>query len=144
MCVCFVFVCVCVLDYLHLSEGCKLHCCVAVLTMFFAATSINLPLSLSISISAALSVSVSLSLHLAVRLSRRPFSYWLSYILSILYCSENNHLGSYLEETRSCACPTSTRPARVSSPARWARAPAVHPAPTRTARAAPPATRATC
>lgn len=35
----------------------------------------------------------------------RPFSYWLNYILSIMYCSENNHIGSYLEETRSCSCP---------------------------------------
>ncbi|TKS75159.1 BMP/retinoic acid-inducible neural-specific protein 3 [Collichthys lucidus] len=38
-------------------------------------------------------------------LSKRPFSYWLNYILSIMYCSENNHIGSYLEETRSCSCP---------------------------------------
>lgn len=35
----------------------------------------------------------------------RPFSYWLNYILSIMYCSENSHIGSYLEETRSCSCP---------------------------------------
>ncbi|XP_076133719.1 BMP/retinoic acid-inducible neural-specific protein 3 [Alosa pseudoharengus] len=35
----------------------------------------------------------------------RPFSYWLSYILSILYCSENNQIGSYMEESHSCSCP---------------------------------------
>lgn len=40
-----------------------------------------------------------------LHLCRRPFSYWLNYILSIMYCSENNHIGSYLEETRSCSCP---------------------------------------
>ncbi|CAL8269425.1 unnamed protein product [Arctogadus glacialis] len=40
-----------------------------------------------------------------ITLRERPFSYWLAYILSILYCSENSHLGSYMEETRSCACP---------------------------------------
>ncbi|XP_072294735.1 BMP/retinoic acid-inducible neural-specific protein 3-like [Eucyclogobius newberryi] len=40
-----------------------------------------------------------------VMLRERPFSYWLHYILSIMYCSENNHLGSYLEETKSCSCP---------------------------------------
>ncbi|XP_034565501.1 BMP/retinoic acid-inducible neural-specific protein 3-like isoform X1 [Notolabrus celidotus] len=40
-----------------------------------------------------------------IMLRERPFSYWLHYILSIMYCSENNHIGSYLEETRSCSCP---------------------------------------
>uniref|UniRef100_A0A3P9CKD1 Bone morphogenetic protein/retinoic acid inducible neural-specific 3a, tandem duplicate 1 n=1 Tax=Maylandia zebra TaxID=106582 RepID=A0A3P9CKD1_9CICH len=40
-----------------------------------------------------------------IMLRERPFSYWLNYILSIMYCSENNHIGSYLEETRSCSCP---------------------------------------
>ncbi|XP_062338098.1 BMP/retinoic acid-inducible neural-specific protein 3-like isoform X1 [Osmerus eperlanus] len=35
----------------------------------------------------------------------RPLRYWLSYILSILYCSENNHIGVYSEDTRSCSCP---------------------------------------
>ncbi|XP_061883571.1 BMP/retinoic acid-inducible neural-specific protein 3-like [Entelurus aequoreus] len=40
-----------------------------------------------------------------IRLSERPFSYWLNYILSIMYCSENSHIGSYLEATRSCSCP---------------------------------------
>uniref|UniRef100_A0A1A8RP13 Family with sequence similarity 5, member Ca n=1 Tax=Nothobranchius rachovii TaxID=451742 RepID=A0A1A8RP13_9TELE len=40
-----------------------------------------------------------------IMLRERPTSYWLNYILSIIYCSENNHIGSYLEETRSCSCP---------------------------------------
>ncbi|KAG7487611.1 hypothetical protein MATL_G00025380 [Megalops atlanticus] len=35
----------------------------------------------------------------------RSFSYWLNYILSIMYCSENNHIGTYMEEMRSCSCP---------------------------------------
>ncbi|KAK7889077.1 hypothetical protein WMY93_024637 [Mugilogobius chulae] len=52
-------------------------------------------------------------------LSTPPFSYWLHYILSIMYCSENNHIGSYLEETKSCSCPTSTLPAKASFPAPW-------------------------
>ncbi|XP_059416156.1 BMP/retinoic acid-inducible neural-specific protein 3-like [Carassius carassius] len=34
----------------------------------------------------------------------RPLSYWLRYILSIMYCSENNQIGSYMEETRTCSC----------------------------------------
>ncbi|KAG5850638.1 BMP/retinoic acid-inducible neural-specific protein 3-like isoform X1 [Anguilla rostrata] len=38
-------------------------------------------------------------------LRERSFSYWLNYILSILYCSENNHIGTYIEEMRSCSCP---------------------------------------
>ncbi len=35
----------------------------------------------------------------------RPLSYWLQFTLSILYCSENNQLGFYTEELRTCACP---------------------------------------
>ncbi|KAL0966795.1 hypothetical protein UPYG_G00300230 [Umbra pygmaea] len=35
----------------------------------------------------------------------RPLRYWLSYVLSLLFCSENNHIGVYSEETRSCSCP---------------------------------------
>ncbi|KAG9338386.1 hypothetical protein JZ751_025790 [Albula glossodonta] len=35
----------------------------------------------------------------------RSMNYWLNYILSIMYCSENNHIGVYSEETRSCFCP---------------------------------------
>ncbi|XP_061681996.1 BMP/retinoic acid-inducible neural-specific protein 3-like isoform X2 [Syngnathoides biaculeatus] len=40
-----------------------------------------------------------------IMLRERPMTYWLNYILSIMYCSENNHIGSYLEETHSCSCP---------------------------------------
>uniref|UniRef100_A0A673AKA2 Bone morphogenetic protein/retinoic acid inducible neural-specific 3b n=1 Tax=Sphaeramia orbicularis TaxID=375764 RepID=A0A673AKA2_9TELE len=35
----------------------------------------------------------------------RPLHFWLSYSLSILYCSENNQVGVYTEESRSCSCP---------------------------------------
>ncbi|XP_029930400.1 BMP/retinoic acid-inducible neural-specific protein 3-like [Myripristis murdjan] len=35
----------------------------------------------------------------------RPLRYWLSYALSILYCSENNQIGVYSDESRSCSCP---------------------------------------
>ncbi|XP_026230777.1 BMP/retinoic acid-inducible neural-specific protein 3-like [Anabas testudineus] len=35
----------------------------------------------------------------------RPLQFWLSYALSILYCSENNHVGVYSDESRSCSCP---------------------------------------
>lgn len=31
--------------------------------------------------------------------------FWLNYALSILYCSENNQVGVYSEENRSCSCP---------------------------------------
>uniref|UniRef100_A0A3P8RX71 Bone morphogenetic protein/retinoic acid inducible neural-specific 3b n=1 Tax=Amphiprion percula TaxID=161767 RepID=A0A3P8RX71_AMPPE len=35
----------------------------------------------------------------------RLLHYWLSYALSILYCSENNQVGVYSDESRSCSCP---------------------------------------
>ncbi|KAM3866288.1 BMP/retinoic acid-inducible neural-specific protein 3-like [Diretmus argenteus] len=35
----------------------------------------------------------------------RPLRYWLSYVLSILYCSENNQIGLYSDKMRSCSCP---------------------------------------
>ncbi|XP_010893408.2 BMP/retinoic acid-inducible neural-specific protein 3 isoform X2 [Esox lucius] len=35
----------------------------------------------------------------------RPLRYWLSYVLSLMFCSENNQVGVFSEETRSCACP---------------------------------------
>ncbi|KAM4604955.1 BMP/retinoic acid-inducible neural-specific protein 3-like [Polymixia lowei] len=35
----------------------------------------------------------------------RPLRFWLRYVLSILYCSENKQIGMYSEETRSCSCP---------------------------------------
>ncbi|KAE8291196.1 BMP/retinoic acid-inducible neural-specific protein 3 Precursor [Larimichthys crocea] len=38
-------------------------------------------------------------------LSKRQLNFWLSYALSILYCSENNQVGVYSDESRSCSCP---------------------------------------
>uniref|UniRef100_A0A3B4ZD90 BMP/retinoic acid-inducible neural-specific protein 3-like n=1 Tax=Stegastes partitus TaxID=144197 RepID=A0A3B4ZD90_9TELE len=35
----------------------------------------------------------------------RPLHFWLSYALSILYCSENNQVGVYSDGSRSCSCP---------------------------------------
>ncbi|XP_031149547.1 BMP/retinoic acid-inducible neural-specific protein 3-like isoform X1 [Sander lucioperca] len=35
----------------------------------------------------------------------RPLHFWLSYALSVLYCSENNQVGVYSDESRSCSCP---------------------------------------
>nr|XP_023650145.1 BMP/retinoic acid-inducible neural-specific protein 3-like isoform X1 [Paramormyrops kingsleyae] len=40
-----------------------------------------------------------------ITLKGRSLSQWLNYILSIMYCSENNQIGSFMEETRSCSCP---------------------------------------
>ncbi|XP_012681812.2 BMP/retinoic acid-inducible neural-specific protein 3 isoform X1 [Clupea harengus] len=46
----------------------------------------------------------------------RSFRYWLSYILSILYCSENNLVGQYSEETHSCTCPYEHPPCQGLTP----------------------------
>ncbi|KAF7651202.1 hypothetical protein LDENG_00114320 [Lucifuga dentata] len=35
----------------------------------------------------------------------RPLHFWLSYALSILYCSENNQIGIYNDKSRTCSCP---------------------------------------
>uniref|UniRef100_A0A7N8WSH8 Bone morphogenetic protein/retinoic acid inducible neural-specific 3b n=1 Tax=Mastacembelus armatus TaxID=205130 RepID=A0A7N8WSH8_9TELE len=35
----------------------------------------------------------------------RTLHFWLGYALSILYCSENNQVGVYTDESRSCSCP---------------------------------------
>ncbi|XP_077581193.1 BMP/retinoic acid-inducible neural-specific protein 3-like [Stigmatopora nigra] len=35
----------------------------------------------------------------------RSLHFWLSYTLSILYCSENNQVGVYNEESLRCSCP---------------------------------------
>ncbi|XP_030631121.1 BMP/retinoic acid-inducible neural-specific protein 3 [Chanos chanos] len=40
----------------------------------------------------------------------RSFAYWVNYVLSLLYCSENNQMGIYSEETHSCFCPQSHPP----------------------------------
>nr|XP_006634925.2 PREDICTED: BMP/retinoic acid-inducible neural-specific protein 3-like isoform X1 [Lepisosteus oculatus] len=34
----------------------------------------------------------------------RSLNYWLNHIQSILYCSENNQIGTFSEETKSCSC----------------------------------------
>ncbi|KAL2089766.1 hypothetical protein ACEWY4_014454 [Coilia grayii] len=34
----------------------------------------------------------------------RPQAYWLNYFQSLLYCSENNQLGSFSEELHTCIC----------------------------------------
>ncbi|XP_063056245.1 BMP/retinoic acid-inducible neural-specific protein 3a.2 [Engraulis encrasicolus] len=34
----------------------------------------------------------------------RPQAYWLNYFQSLLYCSENNQLGSFSEELHACVC----------------------------------------
>ncbi|XP_069575594.1 BMP/retinoic acid-inducible neural-specific protein 3-like [Brachyistius frenatus] len=40
-----------------------------------------------------------------IPLRPRPLHFWLSYALSVLYCSENNQVGAYSDESRSCSCP---------------------------------------
>ncbi|XP_072220562.1 BMP/retinoic acid-inducible neural-specific protein 3-like [Leuresthes tenuis] len=35
----------------------------------------------------------------------RPLHFWLSYALSMLYCSENKQVGVYSDRSRSCSCP---------------------------------------
>ncbi|XP_028988374.1 BMP/retinoic acid-inducible neural-specific protein 3-like isoform X2 [Betta splendens] len=35
----------------------------------------------------------------------RPLHFWLSYALSLLYCSENSQVGVYSEGSHSCSCP---------------------------------------
>ncbi|XP_029971472.1 BMP/retinoic acid-inducible neural-specific protein 3-like [Salarias fasciatus] len=37
----------------------------------------------------------------------RPLLFWLSYALSVLYCSENSQLGVYSDASRRCSCPYS-------------------------------------
>uniref|UniRef100_A0A3Q3XH59 MACPF domain-containing protein n=1 Tax=Mola mola TaxID=94237 RepID=A0A3Q3XH59_MOLML len=46
----------------------------------------------------------------------RSLNYWLTYALSILYCSENNQVGVYSDESRSCACPYNHPPCQVLIP----------------------------
>ncbi|XP_053703063.1 BMP/retinoic acid-inducible neural-specific protein 3-like [Synchiropus splendidus] len=45
-----------------------------------------------------------------LELRERPFSFWPGYILSILYCSQDAHLGVYLEPSRRCSCPSQRSP----------------------------------
>ncbi|KAM6919018.1 BMP/retinoic acid-inducible neural-specific protein 3-like [Xenentodon cancila] len=40
----------------------------------------------------------------------RPLHFWLSYALSMLYCSENKQVGVYSHKSHSCSCPYSHPP----------------------------------
>ncbi|XP_067331453.1 BMP/retinoic acid-inducible neural-specific protein 3-like isoform X3 [Channa argus] len=46
----------------------------------------------------------------------RPLHFWLSYALSILYCSENNQVGVYSDDSRSCSCPYKHPPCQALIP----------------------------
>uniref|UniRef100_A0A3P9K4M1 Bone morphogenetic protein/retinoic acid inducible neural-specific 3a, tandem duplicate 2 n=1 Tax=Oryzias latipes TaxID=8090 RepID=A0A3P9K4M1_ORYLA len=52
-----------------------------------------------------------------VRMPReRSRSYWLGHFQSLLYCSENNQLGTFSEELRSCSCRYEHIPCQMPSP----------------------------
>ncbi|CAG03698.1 unnamed protein product [Tetraodon nigroviridis] len=46
----------------------------------------------------------------------RSQSYWLSRLQSLLYCSENNQLGEFSEELRSCSCQYEHSPCQLPPP----------------------------
>ncbi|XP_062308776.1 BMP/retinoic acid-inducible neural-specific protein 3-like [Osmerus eperlanus] len=46
----------------------------------------------------------------------RPQSYWLNHFQSLLYCSENNQLGSFSEELRRCSCSHEHSPCQAPPP----------------------------
>ncbi|XP_073707819.1 BMP/retinoic acid-inducible neural-specific protein 3a.2 [Garra rufa] len=46
----------------------------------------------------------------------RPQSYWLNYFQSLLYCSENNQLGSFSEELHTCICAYEHSSCQVPTP----------------------------
>ncbi|XP_016127610.1 BMP/retinoic acid-inducible neural-specific protein 3-like [Sinocyclocheilus grahami] len=46
----------------------------------------------------------------------RPQSYWLNYFQSLLYCSENNQLGSFSEELHTCICAYDHSSCQVPTP----------------------------
>lgn len=48
--------------------------------------------------------------------SCRSRSYWLGHFQSLLYCSENNQLGTFSEELRSCSCRYEHIPCQMPSP----------------------------
>lgn len=48
--------------------------------------------------------------------SSRPQSYWLNHFQSLLYCSENNQLGSFSEELHSCSCRFDHTPCQLPPP----------------------------
>ncbi|KAM8875845.1 BMP/retinoic acid-inducible neural-specific protein 3-like [Spinachia spinachia] len=47
---------------------------------------------------------------------KRPQSYWLSHLQSLLYCSENNQLGAFSEELRGCSCRYDHSPCQLPPP----------------------------
>ncbi|XP_029488912.1 BMP/retinoic acid-inducible neural-specific protein 3-like [Oncorhynchus nerka] len=52
-----------------------------------------------------------------IRLPREwPQSYWLIHFQSLLYCSENNQLGSFSEELHSCTCSYEHSPCQLPPP----------------------------
>lgn len=46
----------------------------------------------------------------------RPQSYWLNHFQSLLYCSENNQLGTFSEELQSCSCRYEHSPCQLPTP----------------------------
>ncbi|KAG5276062.1 hypothetical protein AALO_G00127470 [Alosa alosa] len=46
----------------------------------------------------------------------RPQAYWLNYFQSLLYCSENNQLGSFSEELHMCICAYEHTSCQVPTP----------------------------
>ncbi|KAK7889257.1 hypothetical protein WMY93_024817 [Mugilogobius chulae] len=46
----------------------------------------------------------------------RPQSYWLSHLQSLLYCSENNQLGTFSEDLRTCSCKADHLPCQLPAP----------------------------
>uniref|UniRef100_A0A3B4B5W3 MACPF domain-containing protein n=1 Tax=Periophthalmus magnuspinnatus TaxID=409849 RepID=A0A3B4B5W3_9GOBI len=46
----------------------------------------------------------------------QPQSYWLSHLQSLLYCSENNQLGTFSEELRTCTCKAEHLPCQLPAP----------------------------
>ncbi|XP_062411370.1 BMP/retinoic acid-inducible neural-specific protein 3a.2 [Sardina pilchardus] len=46
----------------------------------------------------------------------RPQAYWLNYFQSLLYCSENNQLGSFSEELHTCICAYEHTSCQVPTP----------------------------
>lgn len=46
----------------------------------------------------------------------RPKSYWLGHFQSLLYCSENNQLGTFSEELHSCSCRYEHSPCQLPPP----------------------------
>ncbi|XP_056459546.1 BMP/retinoic acid-inducible neural-specific protein 3-like [Gadus chalcogrammus] len=54
----------------------------------------------------------------------RPRSFWLSHFQSLLYCSENNQLGTFSEELHSCTCRYEHSPCQLPPPCATGEGPA--------------------